>query len=386
MALSLLNFPTMVANAAAAAQAACSKLLNLAVGSVSRSLIEASASIGMWMEYLIIAVWLSERLATSTGTDVDSFVNDFGLTRLPASSAAGSVTFSRFYSGSSALIVPYFNANGSINPAGAQVLTADLSQAFGVTAQITNAAWNAGMGGFLVPPATASITVPVEALVAGRAGNIQAAAISLITTSIPFIDTVTNSTVFSNGEDAESDAALKARFQTFVATRARATLAAIQNAIATVQQGLSYAVIENTLPTGVTQPGFFTATVDDGTGNPPTSLLAAVYTAIDAVRPIGSTFTVQAPAVIIAAVNMTIGASPGYVKATLQGQVAAAIEIYINGLGIGQSLSYTRLSAIAFGVIGVGAVSNVLLNNGASDVGGGPTQVVKATGASVVIN
>jgi uncharacterized phage protein gp47/JayE len=376
----------MVSNAASACQAACSSLLNLAVGSVIRSILEGCASIGMWIEYLIVQIWLSERLVTSTGTDVDSFVGDFGLTRLPARPATGDVTFSRFYAGMSSLIVPYFNADGSTNAAGAQVLTADLTQAFGVYVDTTQATWNATMGGYLVPAGTVSITVPVQALVAGSAGNVQANAISLLTTAIPGVDTVTNSTVFSNGEDAESDAALKARFQVFVATRAEATLAAVENAIATVQLGLSYAVIENTLPNGTSQPGFFTATVDDGTGNPPTALLSAVYTAIDAVRPIGSTFAVQPPAVITASVSMSISAAAGYSVATLQGQVASAIETYINGLGIGVSLSYTRLSALAYGVIGVATVSAVLLNNGTADIGGGPTQVVKATGASVVIN
>lgn len=386
MALALLNFPTMVANAASRCQAACSKLLNLAVGSVIRSILEASCSVGMWVQYLIVQVWLSERLATSVGPDVDSFVNDFGLARLPSTPATGTITFSRFYNGQSALIVPYFNSDGTINPAGAQVLTADLSQSFGVTLDSALSTWNPSMGGYFLPSGTPSIDVPVKALAAGSASNVQAAAISLITSEIPGVELVTNTTVFSDGADAESDAALKARFQTFVATRARATLSAVENAINSVQQGLSFAVIENTLPTGIESVGFFTVTVDDGSGLPTDALLSAVYSAVDAVRPIGSAFAVQPPAVITAAVNMTITAAAGFDKPTLQGLVAASIETYINGLGIGHALSYTRLSALAFGVSGVSNVNNVLLNGGTADLGGGPTQVVKATGASVVIN
>jgi phage-related baseplate assembly protein len=376
----------MVSNAAAAAQASCNKLLNLAVGSVTRSVIEAAASLGLWLQFLIVQLWLSERLATSTGADVDSFVGDFGLTRLPAVASVGTVTFSRFTASISSLIVPYFNADGSINPNGVQVLTADLSQTFGVIVNTSLATWNQVMGGYFLPSGTLTIDVPVQALVPGSAGNVQANAISLITTAVSGVDTVNNITVFSDGADSESDAALKARFAIFIATRARATLSAVANAIQTVQQGLSYAIIENTLPTGVSRPGYFTVTVDDGTGSPPTSLITAVYASIDQVRPIGSAYAVQPPAVINAVVNMTISALPGYTKATLQGLVAASIETFINTLGIGQALSYTRLSALAFGVTGVANVSNVLLNNGTADLGGGPTQVVKATGASVVIN
>jgi hypothetical protein len=113
---------------------------------------------------------------------------------------------------------------------------------------------------------------------------------------------------------------------------------------------------------------------------------ASVAAAIDQVRPIGSTFSVRAPAVIFANVSMTIDAAAGFSKATLQGNVSSAIQTYINGLGIGEKLSYTRLPALAFGVAGVSNVSNVLLNGGTVDIGGGPTQVVKATSASVVIN
>lgn len=386
MALSLLNFTSMVNNAAAASQARCKKLLNLAVGSVSRSLLEGCASIGLWIQYLIIQVWLGQRLATSTGKDVDTFVGDFGLSRSPAVASNGTVTLSRYSGGISAFIPPYFNANGSVNPNGVQVLTADLSQSFGVVANTSIATWSPQMGGYLLTAGLTSIDVPVQAITPGSGGNIQANAVSLLATAVPGVDTVTNATVFSGGTDAESDASLKGRFNVFIATRARATLAAVQNAIATVQQGLSYAIIENTLPNGVAHPGFFTVTIDDGSGNPATALIAAVYAAIDLVRPIGSTFTVQPPAVLVATVSMVIAPSAGYSKATLQGLVADAIETYINGLGIGHALSYTRLSALAYGVAGVSTVGSVLLNGGTADLGGGPTQVVKATGASVVIN
>jgi uncharacterized phage protein gp47/JayE len=384
--LSLLNFQATVQLGAAACQKASTRLLNLAVGSVTRAIIEAAASIALWLQYLIVLVWQGARLSTSIGVDVDTFVGDFGQTREAAVSASGPVTFSRYSTAASALITPYFNADGTINAAGAQVLTIDSSQTFGVITDTANTLWNAGLGGYLIAIGTATATVTVRALVPGLAGNVQAGSVGLLASAIPYVDLVTNTTAFSNGEDAESDAALKARFAVYVATRAEATKSAVENAINSVQLGLSYAVIENTLPNGQPDPGFFTVTVDDGTGSPPSTLLSLVFSAVDAVRPIGSTFTVQPPAVLIASVNMTIAAAAGYSKPTLQAGVAQTIQVYINGLGIGAPLSYTRLSALAYSVAGVSSVSNVLLNNGAADIGGGPTQVVKATAASVVIN
>jgi uncharacterized phage protein gp47/JayE len=387
MQLQLLNFPALVSLGAAAAQKACKKLLNLTTGSVTRSVIEASGSLAMWIQYLIVQIWLGSRLATSTGADVDTYVEDFTLAREPAVASTGIVTLSRPTTGFAALIKPYFNVDGTTNTTdGVQVITVDRVQSFGVTVDTTNTAWNAGLGGYFVATDALSVDVPVMAIVAGSAGNVQAGTISLLTVGVPGIDSVTNAAVFSNGVDAETDDALKERFRSFIATRARATIAAVQEAISSVQQGLTDAIIENTLPTGETRIGFFTVTIDDGSGAPTDALINAVAVAIDQVRPIGSVFSVRAPAVIFANVNMTIDAAAGFSKATLQGNVSSAIQTFINGLGIGQKLSYTRLPALAFGVAGVSNVSNVLLNSGTADIGGGPTQVVKATSASVVIN
>lgn len=387
MQLSLLNFPALVQLGSAACQKACNKLLNLNTGSVTRSIMEASSSVALWLQYLIVQVYLRSRLATSQGVDVDSFVNDFTLVRDPAIPSTGTATFSRSTPGYASLIVPYFGADGLAGVAnGTTVITVDRSQTFGVVTDTTNPTWNALLGGYFLPIGMQSVDVTVQNLAPGAAGNVQAGSISLLGTSIPGVDFVTNAAAYGNGKDAESDDALRERFRVFIATRARATKAAVEEAIISVQQGLSYSTTENTLPNGQQRNGFFTVTIDDGTGNPSSTLISAIYAAVDQVRPIGSVFTVQGPAVIYANVTMAITASTGYSKATLQGLVSTAIQNYLNGLGIGETLSYTRLSALAYGVAGVSAVANVLLNNGTADIGGGPTQVVKATGASVVVS
>ena len=43
--------------------------------------------------------------------------------------------------------------------------------------------------------------------------------------------------------------------------------------------------------------GHFVVTVDDGTGGPSASLLATVQQAVDAIRPVGTSFAVQGPVV-----------------------------------------------------------------------------------------
>jgi len=137
MQLQLRTFDTIVASAAAAVQGAAQTALDLTVGSVTRAVLEANAGLGLWMQWLILQVLQTTRAATSTAGDLDSWVADYGLTRLPASTATGTVTFARFAPVTTALV-----------PVGTTVRTSDGSQSFTVTADTTNPAWNAAQNGF----------------------------------------------------------------------------------------------------------------------------------------------------------------------------------------------------------------------------------------------
>ena len=114
----------------------------------------------------------------------------------------------------------------------------------------------AASNGYLIPAIIASGTVPVAALVAGTAANVQPGTITLLGSAVSGIDTVTNALAFTNGIDPETDAAFRARFVAFINTRSLATPAAVGYAISSVKQGIDYAMIES--------PGSFQAVIDDG--------------------------------------------------------------------------------------------------------------------------
>jgi uncharacterized phage protein gp47/JayE len=368
LALSLQSFNQMLQNSAAAAQGACAQLLDLTVGSVIRSLLEADASLGLWMQWLILQVLATTRLATSSGADVDSFVGDYTLTRLPGVAATGAVTLSRFSATGTALVMP-----------GALVTTSDLTQNFVVITDTTNAYWNTALGGYLIPSGTSSITVPVQAATVGVGGNVQPGTITLLGTGIPGVDTVSNALAFSNGADAESDAQLKLRFSNYIASLAKATLLAIAYAISQVQQGLSWYINEN-----YPSVGHFTVTIDDGSGNPPASLLSLIYAAIDAVRPIGSTFSVIGPTVTVINITATIVAAANINQPSLFGPIITALDDYLDTLPIGTDISFTRIITVIYGsVSGIANVTNLLINGSASDIAIGPSGVAKA--GSVVL-
>jgi uncharacterized phage protein gp47/JayE len=358
MQLSLQNFTTLVQNMAAAVQGAASGLLDLTVGSVLRAILEANASLALWLQWLIVQVLATTRLATSRGADCDSFGADFGFYRLAAVAATGQVTFSRFSPNAAAFI-----------PVGANVATADNSQTFTVTADPTNAAYAPSPTGYHLAAGVASVTLPAAANAAGSAGNVQPGSIAVLSSAIAGVDIVTNSLAFAGGLDAESDAAFRARFGNYLASLSKATQAAIGAAITGLQQGLTYVISENVDQTGAAQPGHFVVTVDNGSGAPPAWLLANVQLAVDAVRPVGSSFAVQGPVVTAANISMSISTPAGASHQDAVAAVAGAIEVYIAGLAVGTTLNYTRLAQLAYAAsASVINVSDILLNGGTADL------------------
>ncbi len=373
MQLSLQTFSTLVQNMAAAVQSAATQVLDLTVGSTVRAILEANASLALWIQWLILQVLQSTRAATSQGADLDTWMADFTLTRLAAVAATGQVIFYRYTAVAPATIPP-----------GALVRTSDGAQTFAVTIDPTNPAWNATIGAYVLAAGVSSATVPVAAQVAGTAGNVQPSTVTLLASALPGIDAVNNTATFANGLDPESDDAFRARFQSFIQSRSRATPLAIGNAVASVQQGLLYIVQENTNTAGVATMGSFVVTVDDGSGTPSPTLLSAVQTAVDSVRPIGSVFAVQPPLVVPATLALTLAVTPPSAKPAITAAVLAALGSFVNELPIGAPLPLTRVAQLAYAAApGVLNVTNILINGTGADLMPPPAGVIKLASATV---
>jgi uncharacterized phage protein gp47/JayE len=353
MQLQLQDFPTLIRNQAAAVAASCRTLVDLSVGSVLRAILEANAAVALWMQWLILEVLSLTRAATSAGVDLDSWVADFGLSRLPAVAATGTARFSRATAGLQAVI-----------PAGALIRTgvgAD-AQAFTVVADSSQASWDGS--GFVMGTTVTELILPIEAVVAGRAGNVQAGVLTLLSTAIPGVDSVVNDYPASGGLDAESDAALRLRFSGFIDSRTRATAQAIGFAIQSVQQGLQFVIAERVDPSGAVSPGHFTVVVDDGTGDPSDALLGAVGAAVEAVRALGSTYSVIRPALVSVSVSMAVVGSAGS-PATVQ----AAVGSFLSQLPIGAQVFLSKLTQVAHDSDpSVVRISGVTINGLAADL------------------
>jgi len=358
---------TLVRDQATAIQGASSTLADLTVGSILRAVVEANSAVVLWLQGLILQLLAATRAATASGEDLDTWVADYGLTRLPAAAASGQVTFSRFTAAQQAVI-----------PVGAQVQSADGAQSYHVTLDTANPNYNTALDSYLLAVGNTSLTLPVQADQPGAAANAAIGQINTLIQAVPGIDTVANAAALTNGVDAESDTALRARFVAYLASLSKATKDAVGYAITSLQQGIRYTLTENQQYGGTTQMGYFYVVVDDGTGYPSTTLLSSVSNAIDAVRPVCASFGVFAPVVVSADLSLTLATAAGYDHNAVIATVVAALTDYVNSLDLGQPLTYSRLVQVAYDASpGVDNVTGVTLNGGTADVTATTQQVVK---------
>jgi uncharacterized phage protein gp47/JayE len=126
-----------------------------------------------------------------TGSNLDAFVNTFGTSRFAAKRAVGYITLSRATPATQDLVFAV----------GAQVTTQDTPPiVFTVIIPTT------------LPQGGTSVTVPVQASIAGSSGNVAASTVTQPLSPFNGISNITNSNAFTGGADAESDDQLRARF------------------------------------------------------------------------------------------------------------------------------------------------------------------------------
>lgn len=354
------SFGSIISNWATAVQGAAASLVDFSVGSVLLALGEAMGGVALWLQRLILQVAALARAATSSGTDLDSWFAQFGFSRLPAVAATTQETFGRFTPTNAALV-----------PVGANVTSQDGSVIFTAIADTTNAAYSASQNGYPVPAGQASVNATVQCTVAGTIGNVSAGALNTLGTAIPGIDYVSNSAAVQNGVASETDTASRARFVLFIASLEAATLLAVMNAIESVQQDMTGIIAENQLYNGQTQNGNFTVVANDGSGNLTSTEQTNVENAVEAVRPLCSTYSVHAPTPVTVTVSLTITTAAGYTHSAVAALVQSAINAYITGIvttSSGALLPYTNIATQAYGVAGVTNVSAVLVNGGTSDL------------------
>jgi phage-related baseplate assembly protein len=357
------SFTDIVRDMSAAVTASAGRLIDISIGSVLRAIIEANAAIVLWVQWLVLLTLQTTRAATSSGVDLDSWMADFSLSRLPAASASGIATFSRF-SGNSTIFV----ATGTV------IKTQDGSVSFAVAADPSNPAWQPSLNAYCLAPGVMSLDLPITALSSGQSGNVLASTITVLASPVSGIDTINNAAPTSGGEDPESDPALRTRFANFFAARSRATLDAVGYAISLVGSDFGYVILENSDATGNYRLGNMLIVVDDGTGSLTDSTLNSISLAVQSVRPLGTTFTIQPPQIVPVQIGLSVQLPTTLSATATQSLLQAAIEVYIINIPIGGTLSLTRISQLAYQIEPrIINVSNVTFNGRLTDMIAPPT-------------
>jgi uncharacterized phage protein gp47/JayE len=385
MALILKSREQFVTDEITAIQAALPDTFQFPIGSIVRAIVEAHGGTALWEESLIDIVYNATRLSTSTGTECDTFVADFGFARKGATFASGDVTFSRFTPTQQGVI-----------SVGATVSTPDKSLQFAIIADTLNSFFNATLNAYVIPAGIGSASVPVQALTAGTIGNVIQDTLTVITSPVPGIDTVTNPLAFSNGTNAQSDAELRVAFVQYLASLSRATKAAIGFAVvnAVPNEIVEYELVENIdYNTGDQNLGQFWIVADDGTGNPTPQFLQAIRNAVELYRGFTIRFAVYAPIVVTANISATVTIPADYNNPDLETNIQTALETYVNLIPIGGTLPYSRISSIIYNTIALDTtvildqfnVTNVLLNSGTSDLIATNKEAIKPATPTITI-
>jgi hypothetical protein len=360
MQLSLQTFQQLLQRMSAAVQNSASQLIDLSAGSMLRAILEANASIGLWIQWLIVQTLRMTRASTSVGEDLDTWMADFLLERQPAAAARGTATFSRLLTGTTLLI-----------PGGITVKASTDNVTFTALSDIGHAAWQANLNGYIVQIGVSTIDLPVVAQSPGAHGNVAAGSISVLASVVPGLDFVSNTYALSGGCDAESDSQFRSRFRDYINSRSQATATAIDYAVRSLQQNLRYKVVENCDATASWMPGHFLVIAGDGAGHLSPTLRSNIYQVIDGVRPIGSNFAVRAADVVSVNVVIALVAGGSAVDPATASAVKSAVSDYIDLLGIGCTLSTTRVVEAAYrsGHL-LGNISGVSINGSAADLTG----------------
>lgn len=210
-------------------------------GDIDLQLIESVAPEFRFMWAAFGGAWLQAFISTATGEALEKACAILRITRKLASKSTGEATFTR---------TTPAPVGGITIPAGTIIAT-EGDVRFTTDADATIAA-----GG-------TNVTVAITAVEAGSAGNVGGTTITDLVSTVPGVDTVSNTNPTTGGSERESDDSLRARALNDPAARGKATPRAIKAQIAAVPGVTQASVLVNKTSTVGTDKDHFLFT---GTG------------------------------------------------------------------------------------------------------------------------
>ena len=310
-------------------QARFSRFADWAEGSGLDALIGAGAVLADEVIGVIVNLFRVNFLDGCEGAEIDAWAADrYGtnITRKAANAAVGEVTFTRTGTTGNLAFFSGFQVSGKDDD--------DTT----ITFQTTQPT--------VIPDGSTSVTVAAACTTAGTLGNVTAAFIDTLVSSISDSTvTVTNADRFTGGTAEESDAAFKARLRRYPATLSKATGSALKEAALSVP-GIEYASVDESSMLAA-DGGIVYVYVGDPDANSNTTLAALAQTAVDATRAAGIYVVVQGAAREEISLSLTVKITAGADKGAIKDAVRAAIQAYTDGLDPAETLYRSRVEAAA---------------------------------------
>lgn len=218
--------------------------------------------------------------------------------------------------------------------AGAAIAVGVELKTLGGVAYVTTASGGVGGGG--------TVTLPVQASVAGVAGNAAAGTAATLTSAPSGVQSAAVLGAMTGGTDVETDAALLARL-----------LFRMRNP---PQGGADYDYVDWAMSVdGVTAAYVYAMRRGEGTvdvaimtagGVPSAGLVATVQAYIDSVRPVTAQCMVLAPVPVPVSVAASLVLTSGYTLSDVSGRLTTAITAYFAGLRPGDTVVKTRIESL----------------------------------------
>lgn len=225
------------------------------------------------------------------------------------------------------------------------------------------------------------VSVAAESESSGLDYNVLPNSITVVTNAPSGITGVTNPNAFSGGTDPEESEDFRVRLQQIMRNPETGSPSDVQ-AWVEAMDGVELATVYPNNNLGVATNGHTTVRFSTpGGGVPGADLIADVQGMLDARGLVPLIFHAAAFTQTVTAVDVTVTRASNYTLADVTPTVQKAIQNYINGLAVGETL---RISGIIAAVVGLPGILDVVVNTPATNQATGAT--AKRSPGAITVN
>jgi uncharacterized phage protein gp47/JayE len=313
------------------------------VGGINRAIGQTVSFFTDFLQLQIKVAYDTFRLKTAVGSDLDSRVADWQVSRVPYSYSNGPIVFLRNEPATEDFVIS------------ADTVVSTMEDVYGLTIDYSL------LNDTTFPSGMTSTTGIVFCTSIGRVGNVTANKIINIKLPIDGVDAVTNPEELSNGAEEETDDQLRRRVPLKINGDQTANEDSILNAAYSVP-GVTFAKIKDNTPSN----GEFTLYFTNFNGVVDAQLRADVKDAVNKVTPFCVVANYSIPTVVNVSVSLDLVLDLSYVtEASISGSITGQIrDLIYDQIEISQEnvLRITDLIVSAKRVDGVKDISNILIN------------------------